>query len=476
MPDDIFQDALPPAQRTPRKRTFTERDRRTLHERLTDCAHNPDLYDLAEALPPPGRVGRRRSYPDVAFLFFLAARSVLASARRTAAHLEDPEIWKIFRSGVRSELGAEAALLLPETGPTRSQWLHAQRRLRDHADDLWDLYRMLALDQALEQGLFPGDETRFWSNPGRHQLIAADGTVLKSPTLARAHRSIDMKTGEIRYHRIDPASAPQREGGGNEAYGPKYVFFSARKDENYLSRVFLDSRYVPHQHPGGEAAIAVDGVLDIMDRAPGCMGVLYDGAFRGTHRDAIARRGGLVINKQHKGNEPQFYETLRPGRCIHELWAANGRIAEKVPFADGTTELVPVPIRRLERRGTRTYRWYHVLEIPCRHGSHIHRVAVATTSRAGERPAGESDEERGFHRAEHLQQIPEYTRTHQLVYPYRSDAESGHSQLDTSLWNGRLISYGVEAQKLLTLGFVIAQNSTSRALHEEGSPLLSPNA
>ncbi|MEU2874904.1 hypothetical protein [Streptomyces sp. NPDC007070] len=291
MPEDIFQDALPPGQRTPRKRTFTERDRRTLHERLTDCAHNPDLYDLAEALPPPGRVGRRHGYPDVAFLFFLAARSVLASARRTAAHLEDPEIWKIFRSGVRSELGAEAALLLPETGPPRSQWLHAQRRLRDHADDLWDLYRMLALDQALEQGIFPGDETRSWSNPGRHQLIAADGTVLKSPTLARAHRSIDMKTGEIRYHRIDPASAPQREGGGNEAYGPKYVFFSARKDENYLSRVFLDSRYVPHQHPGGEAAITVDGILDIMDRAPGCMGVLYDGAFRGTHRDAIARRG-----------------------------------------------------------------------------------------------------------------------------------------------------------------------------------------
>lgn len=63
MPDDIFQDALPPAQRTPRKRAFTERDRRTVHERLTDCAHNPDLYDLAEALPPPGRVGRRRATP-----------------------------------------------------------------------------------------------------------------------------------------------------------------------------------------------------------------------------------------------------------------------------------------------------------------------------------------------------------------------------------------------------------------------------
>ncbi|NJQ06979.1 hypothetical protein [Streptomyces lonarensis] len=92
--------------------------------------------------------------------------------------------------------------------------------------------------------------------------------------------------------------------------------------------------------------------------------------------------------------------------------------------------------------------------------------------KASARPV-ESDEERGFHRAEHLQQIPEFTRTHQLVYPYRSDAESGHSQLDASLWNRRLISYGVEAQQLLTLGFVLAQNSTSRALHQQGtSPLI----
>jgi hypothetical protein len=282
-----------------------------------------------------------------------------------------------------------------------------------------------------------------------------------------------MVTGEIRYHRVDPASVPQTEGGGAEVYGPKYVFFSARRDETYLSRVFLDSRYVPHHQAGGEAAVAVQGVLDIMTSAPGCMGVLYDGALRGTHRDTIARYGGLVINKQHKGNKPQFYESLRQGRCTYELWASDGRIAVKAHYADGTAQLVPVPITRLERRGTRTYRWYHVIDIPCRHGNHEYRVSVGTTSRKAERPASASDEERGFHRAEHLQQIPEFTRTHQLVYPYRSDAESGHSQLNASLWNRRLISYGVEAQQLLTLGFVLAQNSTSRALHQQGSSSLS---
>jgi hypothetical protein len=420
-----------------------------------------DLDCAAQAVWMHGSTRTDARCPDLAFLFFLTARSVLSSARRTAAHLEDPKVWTVLKSGVRVALGQAEAARFPEWGPTRSQWLRAQRRLRENSHELWEAYRPLALQQALDQGIFPEDEPRSWSNPQRHQLIAADGTVLKSPTLARAGQSVDLTTGEIRYHRIDPASVAQ------------YVFFSARKGAGYMTRVILDSRYVPHLHPGGEAAVAVDGVIDIMSAAPGCMGTPYDGAMRGVHRDAIARFGGLVINKQHKGNDPQFYETLRPGRCGHELWAANGRIAEKVHFADGTTELVPVPIKKLERRGTRMFRWYHLLAIPCRHGLHEHRVSVGTTSRTGERPPGESDEERGFHRAEHLQQIPEFTRTHQLIYPYRSDAESGHAQLDASLWNGRLISYGVEAQQLLTLGFVLAQNSTSRALHQAGT-LLQP--
>jgi hypothetical protein len=116
VPEDIFGDALPPAQRTPRKRAFSDRDRRTLHERLVDCAYNPDLYELAEMLPPPGRIGRPRDYPDLAFLFFLAARSVLASARRTAAHLEHPEVWTILKAGVRAELGAAEAARPPKQG------------------------------------------------------------------------------------------------------------------------------------------------------------------------------------------------------------------------------------------------------------------------------------------------------------------------------------------------------------------------
>ncbi|WP_307058813.1 hypothetical protein [Streptomyces achromogenes] len=83
-----------------------------------------------------------------------------------------------------------------------------------------------------------------------------------------------------------------------------------------------------------------------------------------------------------------------------------------------------------------------------------------------------SDAERDFHRAEHLQQIPESTLTHQQLYPYRSDSESVHNQFDQSMWNNRMISYGLDRQKVFALGFAVAQNATSRRIFLERSGAL----
>ncbi|MFG2993373.1 hypothetical protein ACGFZK_29435 [Streptomyces sp. NPDC048257] len=59
----------------------------------------------------------------------------------------------------------------------------------------------------------------------------------------------------------------------------------------------------------------------------------------------------------------------------------------------------------------------------------------------------------------------EASLAHQLVYPYRADSESVHSQFDLGLWNRRMIAYGVERQKLFVLGFALSQNATSHQLH-----------
>ncbi len=249
--------------------------------------------------------------------------------------------------------------------------------------------------------------------------------------------------------------------------GTKFVVFSTRH-RGYFRRVFLNYAHVPHNQEGGEAAVALNLASNILESADGCMGVLYDGAFRGMHRDVIARRGRLLINKQHKGTKPRHIRTVNYARCRHELWSRGGRVHERAYLDEGTSTLLPLPIRKLEHRAsTHTHRWYHLLTIPCPRGSHEHREPVGVTTTPGERDEGQSDAEAGFHRAEHLLQIPDNTAVHQHLYGGREDTESGFSQFDRSLWNRRMIAFDAEAQSLVVLGFLLAQNATSAARYTE---------
>ncbi|MFD4135630.1 hypothetical protein [Streptomyces goshikiensis] len=446
------------------------------------------------------RDSRPPAFPPYVYLLFLALRGIHGSARYCAGELRDQAVWDEIRKGVAHHLGRDEARRLPETGPSRHQWQYAQSTLFiPQLGELAETFADLALAQALRQGLLPPEARRSWSSPQRHQLIAGDGTVAKSPTLSTVPYSVD-SNGVRRRHRVDPASSWQKEGGGKRdeehengsaahrdkatdteakdprdgkdsddtmVLGSKFVVFSTRH-RGYFRRVFLRYSHVPHDQEGGEAAVALKLACAILDAAEGCLGVLYDGAFRGMHRDVIARRGKLLINKQHKGAKPRYLRTLDYGRCRHELWANKGRAHERVFLDTGTTTLLPLPILKLQRRASpHTHRWYHVLAVPCPRGAHEHREPVGITTAPGEREDGQSDIETGFHRAEHLLQIPDATGTHQALYGGREDTEAGFSQLDRSLWNRQMIAFGADAQSLVILGFLLAQNATSAARFQE---------
>ena len=481
MPDDIFGDALAQDLRPSRKRQLRDSDQRSRQQRIADCLDDPLFHEMAEFLPAPADRGRPRRYPAVVYVLLSALMTVTGSKRSAVGSL-DPKQWRSLRASVRRHAGRVAAARLPDTPPSRGQYLDAEENiLAPHIDLLQDLFEQHAVRQALHQGLFPPDAVRNWSRPERRQLLVGDATVPKAPSKAEQAVTVDPVTGEIREHRVDSAARLYVENGEKEkrvARGTKWFFASAR-DDGYWRRVILSVRHVAGGDYEDEAAVAVRAFSQLSHVLPGCMGVAYDGAFRGVHRDALARLGLLVINLQHGSIVPRAYELLRPGRCRHDLWCADGRIAERVLLDDGTSTLLPVPVTRLEHRKGRTKsRWYHLLHIPCRHGAHSHRVPVGITTTPDDRTITHpdtgrrirSDTERGFHRAEHLQQIPEGTLAHQQLYPYRSDAESVHNQFDKSLWNERMISYGLERQKVFALAFAAAQNATSRRLFLERPP------
>ncbi|MFI1734066.1 hypothetical protein ACH40E_33610 [Streptomyces acidicola] len=485
MPDDIFGDALPQGDRPSRKRQLTDRDQRTRDDRIDDCLNYPLIYELAELLPPPSAVGCPRGYPPVTYLL-IAAMMTVTGSKRSALGTLSPKQWRSVRSAVRRHAGRRAAILLPAEAPSRHQYLYAENKLLAPSFDLLqERFEDYAVQQALAQGLFPTNSPRNWARPERRQLLAGDATVPKAPSKAERAETDDTTTGEIRTHRVDPAARLYYENGEDKktvVRGTKWFFASAR-DDGYWQRVILTVQHVAGGEYEDEAAIAVRSFARLHAQLPGAMGVVYDGAFRGVHRDVLARRGLLVVNKQHGSVIPRAYELLRPGRCRHDLWCDQGRVAERILLDDGTSHLLPVPVIRLEHReGVNKSRWYHLLRIDCRYGPHTHRVPVGITTTSADRALCDSttgkripnDTERDFHRAEYLQQIPEATRAHQLVYPYRSDAESLHNQLDQSMWNKRMISYGLDRQKVFMLGFVLAQNATSHRMHLERRPQDTP--
>jgi hypothetical protein len=468
MPADLFGDAPPRPKAGSRKPRSDQAEKNAKLsvidiDRVWAVVSDPRTYTLAERLPEPGTdlPGRPGQFPIYTYLLFNALTAVFRSARATAANLAKPRVWSIVREGVAEALGQQAADALPERGPSRNQWLYNRKKLLAHLPDLLEGFRDQALAQALAQGLLDPRAPRNWSNPDQTQLVVGDGTIPKSPVNAHTATSVDKKTGELRHHRIDPGAGEHAEGGeeGTKVWGPKFVFTSARSPL-YHERVILDVRYQKPRHPGGEAALAVESLTQLAGRAPGMVGAVWDGALRGVHRDALAKAGLLVINKQHGGAHPEPLHPLRDKACYHDLWAADGRVAERTLTEDGTAEFRPMPVARLEQRpGDETTRWYHVLAIPCDQGAtHMHRVRLDQS---------EEDIKREFNRAEHLRQIPPGTAVFDRLYGYRPDSESLNAVLDTTWLHKRIIAYGAERQTLAILGFAQSQNAISRHVHLE---------
>lgn len=141
-----------------------------------------------------------------------------------------------------------------------------------------------------------------------------DATVPRAPSKASEHETVDPITGELRNHRVDPAVRDYYENGEKAkrpVRGTKW-FFGSGRGEGYWTRVILTFAHVAGGEYENEAAVAVRQFSWLKTALPDRMGVIYDGALRGVHRGALARRGLLVVNRQHGSVNPSSTNASNP--------------------------------------------------------------------------------------------------------------------------------------------------------------------
>lgn len=475
IPDDVFgSTSTPPPPPGPQAPPLT------IDERFEYLLNNPDLFAAGRQTLPtrePGSVGRPPEYPPYIYFIFLCSISVFGSARSTARHLQRDLWWSWVREAVRKHLGPEESGALKPTGPSLSQWNYFfKKHLKSCLSDVRDVSRELWIQQALDMGMMAESRSRgSWIRPERDQVIHGDATVAAPPSTQTQHEVADKKTGEIRCHRVDPDASYTTEGGGRRVYGNKFLSLAVRVAHTPHSRVILALESVRHKKrhrdPGreDEGTAAVRLVHHLLSKAPGIRAFTYDTALRGVHRAPLIADGIVVFTPQHGGLEPhslQRYEKRhKDGKCIHDLYVAEGRVCQRHFTVDGETYYTPLPVEELERRKQKQSRFYHRLTIPCSRGDHEFRIRVDETSE--DREIDPSTKKPRFNRTEHLRQIPPDTPAGRRLKGFRQDSESNHSRFDQAYPHKRVPAYGADGGLLIYIGYAWVNNSITRALGQK---------
>lgn len=430
---------------------------------------------------PDVRGGRRRSQTAFMWIVFhLLVDFVFHGAHGTAAEIGHRWVWTRMRAIAKDLFPDEPWMWLPSRPMKRHHYLYFKKKyLKDPLvlAQLKRCERELAALLAQDCGIFDPRKPKKWSNLDPNDFFQGDGTVITPRYRAKPGTTVtDRMTGEVRGKRSDPDATMHVEGGGNAAYGNKFVFLSARTP---YGRVFLDHEFVAQRGEGGEAGVAMRCLERLTPLLPGAVGLNYDRAMRGMHIDRAARELGLVIVT---GMVKDDDETGKP-----KAWHIEDRL---IPTPSGKWETIHIYAERgvpglleLDERGGKHFieleldkrevrvspgsvRMYRLVLLPDRLGGGTLRIRVT---------GDDEDEARGLNRAEHLRFVAETDPDFYPLKAQRNDAESLNRYFTDTLDFGRAHSVGALAQDADVLGFALGQNALTwwrlqRAAKARGAP------
>lgn len=460
----------------------------TTSEYITAVMRSPELYEVA-ALPPanPG-VGRPRELAPWSVLLLGVLARHYRSGVRAALELGSDLVWRhvLHEAEHARELGFDVP-----AAPRAPGW-HAWRRARDHVwatddglADIADIHLQHAVALAGELGLADPAGGGSWSHPARTRALYGDGTLVRPlynpPIAVRVAR--EDGTVEIRYpdpttgellsepsRRFDPDCA-EHHGHSGPVHGINYVAWHLRGAQHY-QRLIVHIAAVPG--PGREAETAVQSLADVRRAfGDGIQVVVYDGALRGVHIDAIMRRYGYLVLCKPPTDQPADATPamLRlpngraarasmlgawehdPGgrRCVHLIAAVDGAPCEITLDEAGDPTLVGALSRRQVKR-PRTkdgrYRFSAGYEVAC--SREPFWVWLSPHAERGDDSA---------RRAETFRIITANDPDGSTLYGIRSDAEAHHNEYKQTLRNTRAMSVGARRGLLDQYMFALGHNA-----------------
>lgn len=438
--------------------------------RVEAILRNRETYALAEAIPRhvEGR-GRPRDYPDFMVIIYEALISVYGSARQVEAELAHPLVWRLVQRLVKKRTGVR----LPNRPMRRHHYLYLRTRYLtlDHVQDqLGELHRTYATQQARELGLLDPDGPGSWTHPDPTRSLYGDGKVITPLYRARPGTTrVDRTTGEILPVKAEPDAGLHWEGTGETAWGTKFVLVAAR-GPGERARMILDAAFVPE--PGGEAEAAMQCISRVAPLTPGAQSVVYDTALRGVHHQTVLRDLGLLpVNRvaaakagakkarrdpgERRREKTVLVESKTVNGHVLNLYARGGALG--VGVLDDVGEMQFTELRRIRTHRSQDkagrFRWYNDYRLPT--------GGTVTVRLHG----NDDDTRRKLNRPENLRPISPKDPDFHRLFRQRNDAESINRALDDTLFLRRAHSVGHRRQWINLLGFALMVNSLALAEH-----------
>lgn len=340
---------------------------------------------------------------------------------------------------------------LSATPPTRSQnYRFRKKYATDHLrDTMRRRVEQACVEATLEMGMLP-EGSGSLTNPDPYTLATADGCWLPALSSLTIDDAVDPQTGEI-LRRYDPdALAYHTHNGKATSPGHLLVMVTVRSPypkERVVLTVRLKSAHNPEVNRN-DATIAVSAVLDLLDRYPKLrqrlVGLIYDMALSAADFDRLLDAGLIPVSKvplTSKGGPasdnlgPHTFKT-RDGRSVtRNVIAVHGTPCVVVVDGDGVSYYQPLDLVQVKMTGRKKRPQTSTRQvIPDNELVPADLVGAETRVR---HTRTDKELRANQSRSKALRVFPESDERFAVLYPRRSDSESGHADKKSRMWKGR---------------------------------------